>query len=151
MKSTAHTRRFWAMRLLGLAAASLLLTGQALSQTQSIDGLWDATVTVHNMPIPFRLELSSSGTGVTSYFFNGDDKVNPSTQGSFRDGLLDLKFASYATELKATFSDGSLTGSFEGGPKTTFGPLPWAQFPCNACESWPGCCPFPAPFDAHFE
>jgi len=116
MKSTAHTRRLWALSFLLLAAACLPTAGQA----QSIDGIWDASVTVHNVSIPFRIELSSNGTEVTSHFFNGDEKVNPSTQGSFRDGRLDLKFASYATEVKATFNDGSLTGSFEGGPGSSY-------------------------------
>jgi len=112
----AHTRRFWALSFLVFAAACLPTSGRA----QSVDGLWDATVTVHNVPIPFHIELSSNGTEVGSYFFDGDDRVNPSTQGSFRNGFLDLKFASYATELKATFQDGTLTGSYEGGPGSSY-------------------------------
>jgi thiol-disulfide isomerase/thioredoxin len=120
MKSTAYLRSLWAASFLLLAAACLSTMGQAQSQIQSIDGIWDATVTVNNIPIPFRIELSSNGAEVTSHFFNGDEKVNPSTQGSFRDGLLDLKFASYATELKATFNNGILTGSFQGGPGSSY-------------------------------
>ena len=120
MKSTAHIRRLWAVSCLVLAAACLSTAGQAQSQPQSIDGLWDATVTVNNVPIPFRIELSTNGTEATNWFFNGDDKVNPSTQGSFRDGQLDLKFASYATELKATFNDEVLNGSFQGGPGSSY-------------------------------
>jgi thiol-disulfide isomerase/thioredoxin len=116
MKSTARIKRLWALSSLLLAAACLPTAGQA----RSIDGIWDANVTVHNVSIPFRIELSSNGTEVTSHFFNGDEKVNPSTLGSFRDGFLDLKFASYATELKATFNDGTLTGSFEGGPGSSY-------------------------------
>ena len=116
MNLTAYIRRFWALSLLAFAAACVPSAGQA----QSIDGLWDATVTMHNVSVPFRIELSSKGTEVTSYFFNGDEKVNPSTQGFFRDGFLDLKFASYATELKATFKDGILTGSYIGGPGSSY-------------------------------
>lgn len=116
MKSRAHIRRLWAFSFLLLAAACLPTAGQA----QSIDGIWDATVTVHNVPIPFRIELSSNGTQLKSFFFNGDEKVNPSTEGFFRDGLLDLKFASYAAELKATFKNGTLTGSYEGGPRSSY-------------------------------
>jgi hypothetical protein len=104
MNSTAHIRRSWAVSLLGFAAAFLPTSGQA----QSIDGRWDAAVTVNNVSIPFRIDFASKGAEVTSYFFNGDEKVNPSTQGFFRDGFLDLKFAAYATELKATFKDGTL-------------------------------------------
>jgi thiol-disulfide isomerase/thioredoxin len=110
MNVTAHSTRLWTMSLFMLAAACLPGAGQA----QSIDGVWDATVTVNNKAVPFRIELSSKGTEVESYFFNGEDKVNPSTEGSFHDGLLDLKYASYGTELKAGLKDGTLTGSFEG-------------------------------------
>ena len=46
--------------------------------------------------------------------------MNPSTQGFLRGGFLDLKFASYATELKATFQDGILTGSYEGGAGSSY-------------------------------
>ncbi len=116
MNSTGYLRRPLAFSLLVFAAACL----PAAVQAQSIDGLWDATVTVNNVSIPFRIELSGEGDKVSSYFFNGDEKVNPSTQGSFHDGLLDLKFASYATELKATFQDGTLTGSYGGGPRNAY-------------------------------
>jgi thiol-disulfide isomerase/thioredoxin len=116
MNSTAYLRRLWTLSLLVFAVACLPTPGQA----QSIDGLWDATVTVNNVAIPFRIELSSKGTEVRSYFFNGEERVNASTQGSYRDGFLDLKFASYATELKATSKDGLLTGSYEGGPGSSY-------------------------------
>ena len=116
MDSTAYVRKLAALILLVFAAWHLPAVGQA----QAIDGLWDATVTVNNASIPFRIEFSSKGTEITSWFLNGEDKVNPSTQGSFRDGLLDLKFASYATELKATFIDEALTGSYEGGAGSTY-------------------------------
>jgi len=116
MNLTTHIRKSPALILLALSAVSLPTAGQA----QSIDGLWDATVTVSNVAIPFRIELSSKGTEVKSYFFNGDERVNPSTQGSYGDGFLDLKFASYATELKATFKDGTLTGSYESGPAKSY-------------------------------
>lgn len=116
MNSTACVRRLWALSLVAFAAACLATAAQA----QSIDGLWDATVSVNNVSIPFQIELSSKGDKVTSYFFNGEEKVNPSTEGSFHDGWLDLKFASYATELKARLQDGTLAGSYAGGPGNAY-------------------------------
>jgi thiol-disulfide isomerase/thioredoxin len=116
MNSTTHATRACILSFLLSAVACLPTMGQ----TQLIDGIWDATVNVHNVSIPFRIELSSDNTLVKGYFFNGDEKVNPSTQGYFRDGALDLKFASYAAELKATFNDGTLTGTFESGPQSSY-------------------------------
>ena len=56
---------------------------------QSVNGLWDATVLVNNgaLEIPFRFELSGSGSNVKGSFFNGDDKVT-STTGSLQNGKL---------------------------------------------------------------
>jgi thiol-disulfide isomerase/thioredoxin len=116
MNSTGYTKALRFLSLSLLAAAPFTTVAQA----QSIDGRWDATVTVNSVSIPFRIELSGKDSEVTSYFFNGDERVNPSTQGSFHDGFLDLKFASYATELKATFNGGNLTGSFESGPGNSY-------------------------------
>ncbi len=87
---------------------------------QKIDGFWDATVTVDGVSVPFRIELSTKGSDAGSYFFNGEDRANPSTYGKFQDGNLILRFASYATELDATLKDGVLTGSFHLASGTSY-------------------------------
>lgn len=88
--------------------------------TQEIDGFWDANVVVNGVAVPFRIEISTGGTDASSYFFNGDEKVNPSTHGSFRDGNLFLEFASYATQLTATLKDGALTGAYVISPGKSY-------------------------------
>jgi len=60
MESRAHIRRLWALSLLAFSAACLSTAGQAPSQIQSIDGLWDATVTVNNVPMRGRFEWRSA-------------------------------------------------------------------------------------------
>ena len=60
-----------AATVLAIFAITLLASGQ------SVEGTWDATVTVNNVFVPFRIEIDGSGTEVHSYFFNGDDRVNP--------------------------------------------------------------------------
>lgn len=89
----------------------LLVSLPAVAQT--IDGLWDATVAVNGVSVPFRVEFSTKGSDASSYFFNGEERANPSTSGKFQDGNLILRFASYATELDATLKDGTLTGFFQ--------------------------------------
>jgi thiol-disulfide isomerase/thioredoxin len=96
--------------IVSLSLVAFLLPAAA----QSIQGLWDATVSLNGTSIPFRIEISGNDNNVKSYFFNGDEKVNPSTSGSFQDGTLVLQFASYATELKATLKDGVLVGRYSG-------------------------------------
>jgi thiol-disulfide isomerase/thioredoxin len=95
--------------VLAIFAITLLASGQ------SVEGTWDATVTVNNVSVPFRIEIDGTGADVHSYFFNGDDRVNPSNSGTFQNGSLVLTFDSYATKLEATLNDGALSGTYGGG------------------------------------
>ena len=94
--------------LLTIFAITLLASGQ------SVDGTWDATVTVNNVSVPFRIEIDGAGADVHSYFLNGDDRVNPSNSGTFQNNSLALTFDSYATKLEATLNNGILTGTYGG-------------------------------------
>jgi len=85
---------------------------------QPINGLWDAAVRVNNgaLEIPFRFELSGSGSNVKGSFFNGDDKTT-STSGSFQNGKLSLSFDELGTKLDATLKDGRLEGEYSRGTR----------------------------------
>src|ERR1700733_14131426 len=98
----------------GAAAVVAIFTISISALGQSVDGTWDATVSVNNVSIPFRLEIDGNGPEVHSYFFNGDERVNPSNSGTFQNGSLVLNFDSYATKLEATLNDGILTGTYGG-------------------------------------
>src|SRR5229473_8280656 len=83
----------------------------------SLAGLWDATVTVTGgLEIPFRLEISGSGSSIKGSFFNGDDKVT-STTGQLENGSLVLSFDEYGTKLEATVKDGRLEGQYTRGTR----------------------------------
>ena len=97
-----------ATAVLAVFAITLLASGQ------SVEGTWDATVTVNNVSVPFRIEINGTGTDVHSYFFDGDDRVNPSTSGTFKNGSLVLNFDSYATKLEADLKVGTLVGTYGG-------------------------------------
>jgi thiol-disulfide isomerase/thioredoxin len=99
-------------RLFVLAAGSLLLATSAMAQPPT--GLWDATVTVNNIVIPCRFELSGAAPNLTGAFFNGDDRV-PSTIGRFENGTLVLSFDQYASRLEASWKDGALDGKYTRG------------------------------------
>jgi len=94
-----------------VAALVALVLLPASARAQSIDGLWDATVVVNDVEIPFRIELAGSGTSAKGSFFNGDEKVT-STSGSFQNGALVLSFDEYETKLEATLKDGHLEGQY---------------------------------------
>src|SRR4029078_11000808 len=92
---------------------------------QSINGLWDATVLVNNgaLEIPFRFQLSGSGSKREGSFFNGDDKTT-STSGSLQNGQLTLNFDELGTKLEATLKNGRLEG--EDSRRTRGAPYPFA-------------------------
>src|SRR5262245_49696102 len=96
-------------KVIGFIAAALVsVTALPASvRAQSLDGLWDASVIVNDVEIPFRLELSGTGASAKGSFFNGDEKVT-STTGSFENGALVLSFDEYETKLEATLKDGRL-------------------------------------------
>jgi thiol-disulfide isomerase/thioredoxin len=78
---------------------------------QSLSGLWDATVNVDSLVVPFRMELANEGPSVKGWFFNGDEKVN-STSGQFDRGKLILLFDYYGSKLDVVWKDGTLTGTY---------------------------------------
>ena len=92
---------------------------------QSVTGLWDATVLVNNgtLEIPFRFELSGTGSNVKGSFFNGDDKTT-STSGTLENGKLSLSFDELGTKLDATLKEGRLDGQYSRG--TRGAPYPFA-------------------------
>ena len=95
--------------------AALLATTPALV-AQSLAGLWDATVTVNGVEIPFRMEFSGAGSGVKASFFNGDEK-NTSSGGRFENGSLLASFDYYNSRLEATWKDGRLGGAYVSGAR----------------------------------
>jgi thiol-disulfide isomerase/thioredoxin len=106
------------MNVVGFIAAALVavLVLPASARAQSLNGLWDATVIVNGVEIPFRFELSGTGTSAKGSFFNGDEKLT-STTGSFENGALVLSFDEYETKLEATLKDGRLEGQYSRGTR----------------------------------
>src|SRR5260370_28856743 len=82
----------------------VLLSLAPFALAQSLSGLWDATVNVSGVDIPFRIEFSGSGANVKGTFFNGDDKFT-STGGRFENGALVLNWDYYPSKLEATLRD----------------------------------------------
>jgi thiol-disulfide isomerase/thioredoxin len=101
-------------------AALVAHSGRIAAQTATLGGLWDATVTVGGIDVPFRMELSGAGAAARGAFFNGDEKVT-STTGSFENGSLTLSFDEYGTALQATLSrdgaDDVLAGQYSRGTR----------------------------------
>src|SRR5262245_63029965 len=102
------------MKRLAIAIVALTLMTPALSAQSpatSLAGLWDAAVVVGGLEIPFRFEIAGSGSSISGWFFNGDEKV-ASTGGKFENGVVTLNFDHYATAVEATFVGGRLTGFY---------------------------------------
>jgi len=92
-----------------LTAAFLFTT---LSFAQSLTGLWDATVTVSDFRVPFRMEFTNDA----AIFFNGDEKVI-STSGLFNGKSGSFRFEHYAGTLSLELFAGKLTGKYDRGSR----------------------------------
>ncbi len=93
---------------------SLTIAVIALAQfatAQSLSGLWDATVRVHDLDVPFRFEISGGASNISGSFFNGDAKFT-SSSGSYSGGALALYWDYTASKLEATVQDGIIEGKF---------------------------------------
>ncbi len=106
------------LSVLLVVALLALVAFPSRAAAQSLAGLWDATVTLNNgaLEIPFRFELSGSGSNIKGSFFNGDEKVT-STSGRLENGSLVLSFDEYGTMLEATVKDGRLEGEYSRGTR----------------------------------
>jgi thiol-disulfide isomerase/thioredoxin len=102
--------KLWAALLFAIAPAAM---------AQSLDGLWDATITFNGQDIPFRLQIAGEGSNLRGWLFNGAEKVVASG-ATFQDGSLVLNFDSYAAKLEAKLQDGALVGQYGPMLKKTF-------------------------------
>ena len=93
-------------------------------------GLWDAGIIVNGVLIPFRFELTVTGSEANGAFFNGDERVR-STSGTYQAGSLGLGFAHYASSLQARWLGGNLTGAYSrpGQPAYAFQARPHLAAP----------------------
>jgi len=77
------------------------------------DGRWDATVTIKDAEIPFRIDFSGAGSSFTGTVYNGDLPVT-STSGRLLNNTLVVDFGHYLSKLEATLKDGHLEGKLSG-------------------------------------
>jgi thiol-disulfide isomerase/thioredoxin len=90
----------------------LLVAGLAPGAAgQSLSGLWDATVNMDGLLVPFRFEIAGDSHGIQGSFFNGEEK-NTSSSGHYDNGRLLLFFDYYGSKLEASFADGLLSGTY---------------------------------------
>jgi len=98
-----------------------------------LTGLWDATVAVNQLEIPFRMEFIGEGANVKGSFLNGEERVT-STSGRLENGSLLLSFDQYASKLEATLKDGVLTGQYGRGARGNY-PFRAKQFTPSRASS----------------
>jgi thiol-disulfide isomerase/thioredoxin len=92
----------------GVAAAADTSNGNA----RSIAGLWNATVGYGDIQVPFEFGIAQTSSGVSGWFFNGDEHVT-SDSGHFESGHLVLDFPSYGRRVDVQLgADGGLSGSY---------------------------------------
>jgi peroxiredoxin len=112
------------------SSLALLLVVAPAAMTQTVNGLWDATVKINDRVIPFRMELTADSSGVAGTFFNGDERFT-STGGKIENGSLTVDWDQYLSRLQATLHGGVLTGSYTQGGRRG-GTFPFEARPHSA-------------------
>jgi thiol-disulfide isomerase/thioredoxin len=92
------------------------LAAVASAQSPSPAGLWDATVVVNNLEIPFKFEIAERGGTASGAFFDGEVRI-PSTAGRYEGGALSLTFAQYGSRVDATLTGDHLDGRYDRGTR----------------------------------
>jgi thiol-disulfide isomerase/thioredoxin len=116
MSTCAVARR---LGLLGALVLSVLVSIAGCTRAQAVAGLWDATVAVNGVTIPFRFELTGAGSKAAGSFFNGDERIT-SSSGNIRGGVLTLRFDDYGSSLQARLTDGQLEGRYDRGVRGVY-------------------------------
>jgi thiol-disulfide isomerase/thioredoxin len=100
--------------ILGFTAAIAAFSATVVwaDSAASIDGRWDASLTVNGAAIPFRLDISGDGATLKGTLYNGDDKEF-TTEASYENGTLVLNQEHYLTKITATLKDGELQGNIQ--------------------------------------
>jgi thiol-disulfide isomerase/thioredoxin len=96
-------------------AAILSGGGAALAADASgagaIDGRWDAALSRNGTVVPFRLDISGSGSTLKGTLYDGFEPYDGTTSATFQDGRLVLNIEHYLTTITATLDGGRLTGT----------------------------------------
>jgi thiol-disulfide isomerase/thioredoxin len=83
----------------------------AVSNAQTLNGLWDGTIKYGDFKVAFPVQFAQQGDSVSAAFFNGDDQVT-STSGHLSGDKLNVNFEHYASTLSATYADGVIKGTY---------------------------------------
>ena len=108
--TAAKTRQ--RMAVTTLVAQLALMAGIATAQpAATLAGRWDAVVIVNGVEVPFPFEIVGEGAALKGSFFNGERRIT-STSVATEDGRISFRFEQYASTLRTTVDQGSLTGEY---------------------------------------
>ncbi len=100
------------VKIAGLAALAWG-SATALATTPvggSLEGRWDAQLVRGETVMPFRLDISGSGTSLKGTLYDGFRPYENTTSASFKDGKLVLNLEHYPTTITAQLADGQPQG-----------------------------------------
>jgi thiol-disulfide isomerase/thioredoxin len=99
-------------RVLKIASVAIIASWGAVAlAADTISGRWDAQLVRNDNVIPFRLDISGSGSTLKGTLYDGFRPYEDTTSASFKDGKLVLNIEHYLTTITATYKDGQLVGN----------------------------------------
>jgi thiol-disulfide isomerase/thioredoxin len=95
-----------------------LLSISPILMAESLAGLWQGTVSVSGVDVPFKFELQGDGSSIKGTFFNGEERFT-STGGQLTNNALTLDWSYFASKLEATVTNGTLEGTYSRARSAT--------------------------------
>ena len=103
---------------LRLIAIALIVAAAACTRTEEKPptGLWDATVKVEGVEVPFKFEISGTPAALSGAFFDGEQK-RVSSDGRYDHGAVVLRFAEYGSRVDVSYKSDRLEGIYDRGTR----------------------------------
>ncbi|HTI37767.1 MAG TPA: TlpA disulfide reductase family protein [Vicinamibacterales bacterium] len=114
----AWLRRFLVFALLPVMLAPAPAAAGPAS-VAALPRLWDATIVVDGVQVPFAFEIVRGRGAIVASFFNGSRRIS-STAGEIAGERLLFSFAQYGATLAASLGEGRLAGEYRRGSKTVY-------------------------------
>jgi peroxiredoxin len=103
-------------RIALVALAAVSIARLASAAPPPLPGLWDATVLVNKIEIPFQFEITGKAPDLKASFFDGDLRV-PSTSSQIDDVNVVFRFDQYGSRIEAVWSGEQLQGKYDRGTR----------------------------------
>ena len=105
------------VRLIPVVVVCVELMACSRAADKTPVGVWDASIVVNGIDVPFKFEVSGAAPNLTGAFFDGDLKRTSSAGQYSNNGALMLPFPEYGSRVDVVYKDDRLDGKYDRGTR----------------------------------